>query len=111
MSRKRKPGYLVSFSKQEMSFILDALHVYNRHEEVDRKLLGDVREKLALAHYGKIKKTEIPDIRDGRRVPRWRPTSEGVVSTDGRPVKWSYQPDEKDTQTWRAVRHKGKKKA
>jgi hypothetical protein len=65
--------HMVGFTKREMSFILDCIDLYARGEErcqlPMKKLVGDVRERLVLARYGRLKRTEIPAIRRGKRVP------------------------------------------
>jgi hypothetical protein len=61
--------HMVWLKKSEMSAILDALdHYAKTHSQTE--IMGDVRERIVLARYGKVLKTEIPAIRTGsRRVP------------------------------------------
>ncbi len=63
------PDYLVGFSKRQLTFLLNALDFYGNHMRGESPLLGDCRERIVLARYGKIRKTEMPAIRAGRRTP------------------------------------------
>jgi hypothetical protein len=62
--------HMVWLSKSEMSLTLNALDRYAEQGKGNLEVIGDIREKIALARYGKIKITEIPSIRAGRRVPK-----------------------------------------
>ncbi len=78
MTGKRRTilSHMVWLDRYEMSVILDAIDYYEneakaRHERNPGKYanLLNVREKIALARYGKIRKTEMPAIRAGKRTP------------------------------------------
>lgn len=75
---KKQLPYMVWLTKPEMTVILDALdflagfYATRKSTHANEEIMGDIREKLVLARYGKIKKTEMSAIRNGRRVPNER---------------------------------------
>jgi hypothetical protein len=65
---------MVWLDRYEMSVILDAIDYYE-NEATSRPWTGkranllNVREKIALARFGKIRKSDMPGIRSGKRIP------------------------------------------
>jgi hypothetical protein len=75
--RRKILSHVVWLDHYEMSVILDAIDYYENeaHAWLTRNPgkhanLGNVREKIALARFGKIRKTDMPAIRAGKRIPK-----------------------------------------
>jgi hypothetical protein len=74
--RRKILSHMVWLDRFEMSVILDAIDYYEN--EAKARLARDpgkhanllnVREKIALARFGKIRKSDMPAIRAGKRIP------------------------------------------
>jgi hypothetical protein len=76
-SRRRNIlSHMVWLDRYEMSVLLDAIDYYEneakaQHERNPGKYanLLNVREKIALARFGKIRKSDLPAVRSGKRIP------------------------------------------
>jgi hypothetical protein len=79
-ARRRKIlSHMVWLDRFEMSVILDALDYYENEAKARLERnpgkhanLLNVREKIAIARFGKIRRTDMPAIRDGKRIPHTR---------------------------------------
>ncbi len=77
VKRRKTLPHMVWLDRYEMSAILDAIDYYE-NEAKSRPYTGklanllNVREKIALARFGKIRKTDIPALRAGKRIPSHR---------------------------------------
>jgi len=74
--RRKILSHMVWLDKYEMSVILDAIDYYENEAKARLERnpgkyanLLNVREKIALARFGKIRKSDLPAVRAGKRIP------------------------------------------
>lgn len=79
MKRRTILSHMVWLDRYEMSVILDAIDYYENEAKARLERnpgkhanLLNVREKIALARFGKIRKDDMPAIRAGKRIPAHR---------------------------------------
>ena len=74
--RRRILSHMLWLDRFELSVILDAIDYYENEAKARLERdpgkhanLLNVREKIALARFGKIRKSDMPAIRAGKRIP------------------------------------------
>jgi hypothetical protein len=69
VKRRNTRPHMVWLDRYEMSVLLDAIDYYENEAKGKTANLLNVREKIALARFGKIRKSDMPAIREGKRIP------------------------------------------